>query len=245
MAMYLDLGDETAARDVASGTRISEQSSQVLLALFRGDWRRAGAEAYLPPASLFGVYESWGTAEAVRDYALRTGDIGRALQFLAKQYELDAKGKFLLDLGNFRQAAIFADLLAAQSRAGEAARIRAVVAAWNDANQAHYGQVFAKRLRARLWLLSGQRDAALQELADSFRVGDYVQWWYTLNYDPAWVPLHDDPRFRSIQGQVREYVAKQRATVDELRRHGEIPRRDGTIPALLPATSAIDPQATQ
>ena len=76
-------------------------------------------------------------------------------------------------------------------------------------------------------------------------MGDYVQWWYTLNYDPAWVPLHDDSRFRSIQGQVREYVAKQRATVDELRRHSEIPRRDGISPALLPATSAIDPQATQ
>jgi hypothetical protein len=245
MAMYLDLGDETAAREVASGTPISEQSSQVLLALSRGDWRRAGAEAYLPPASIFGVFESWGTAEAVRDYALRTGDIERALHFMASHYDLDANGTFLMDLGNFRQAAMFADLLAAQSHASDAARLRAEVAAWNDAHQAHYGQVFAKRLRARLWLLSGQRDAALQELADSFRAGDYVQWWYTLDYDPAWVPLHDDPRFRAIEARVREYVAKQRATVVDMRRRGEITRRDGTSPAHLPAASAIAQQASQ
>lgn len=36
------------------------------------------------------------------------------------------------------------------------------------------------------------------------------------------------PRFRAIAAQVREYVAKQHAAVDDLRRRGEIPRRIGT-----------------
>ena len=227
MAMYLDLGDETAARDVAAGSPVSARSSQLLLALYRGDWRRAGTEAYLPPAWSFGLFESWGAPEALHDFALRSGDIDRAVKFLQHEYSLQPGPSLHIGLDNFREAAMLADLLDVQSRHTEANRLRAVAAAWNDANEANYGSLYAKRLRARLWLLAGQRDAALQELAASFRSGDYVQWWYALERDPAWVPVHGDPRFRAIDAQVREYVAKQRAAVDELRRRGEIPRRNG------------------
>ena len=120
---------------------------------------------------------------------------------------------------------MLADLRDAQSRKTEAAQLRSAAAAWNDANEAKWSSLYAKRLRARLWLLAGQRDAALQELAASFRAGDYVQWWYTLERDPAWAAVHGDPRFRAIDAEVRAYIAKQRGTVEELRRHGEIPRR--------------------
>ncbi len=227
MAMYLDLGDEVAARDVAAGSPVSERSSQLLLALYRGDWRRAGTEAYLPPAWTFGAFESWGAPEALHDYALRTREIDRAVQFLEREYSLQPRPELELNLANFREAPMLADLLDVQSRKTEADRLRSLAAEWNDANEANFGSLYAKRLRARLWLLDGQRDAALQELAASFQAGDYVQWWYTIERDPAWVPLHGDPRFRAIDAQVRDYVGKQRAAVDELRRRHEIPRRDG------------------
>jgi TolB-like protein/DNA-binding winged helix-turn-helix (wHTH) protein len=224
-AIYLDLGDEPAARDVAAGSPVSERSSQLLFALYRGDWRRAGMEAYLPPAWAFGLFESWGAPEALHDYALRTGDIDRAAEFMEREYALQPGPGLIVGLDNFREAAMLADLLDAQSRKTEAAQLRSVAAAWNDANEAKWSSLYAKRLRARLWLLAGQRDAALQELAASFRAGDYVQWWYTLERDPAWAAAHGDPRFRTIDADVRAYVAKQRAAVEDLRRHGEIPRR--------------------
>lgn len=241
-AIYLDLGDETAARDAAAGSPASERGSRHLLDLYRGDWRRAGVEAYGSPTWDYTTLQNWGASEAVHDYALRSGEIERAVQFLERQYTLAPGPKLAIELGNFRQAAMLADLFAAQSRNAEAAQLRAAAAAWNDGAEAQFGALYAKRLRARLWLIAGKRDAALQELADSFHASDYVEWWYTLERDMVWLPVHDDPRFRAIDAQVREYVAKQRAMVDELRRRGEIPRRDGL--ASTPRAAAAAAVAT-
>ena len=44
-AMYLDLGDVTAARDVAAGTLPNVRTAG-LLSMYEGDWRRAGLAAY-------------------------------------------------------------------------------------------------------------------------------------------------------------------------------------------------------
>jgi hypothetical protein len=100
---------------------------------------------------------------------------------------------------------------------------------WIDANEAKYGSVYARRLRAENLLLDGQRDAALNELAESFRANDYTQWWYTLKYDPLWLPLHDDPAFRAIVAEVQRHVDAQRDELEALRHHGDIPRRGGPV----------------
>ncbi len=238
LAIYLDLDDVEAAQDVTATTALNRQTAQLMLALRRGDWRRAGIEAYAEPTWTYGTIESWGAGEAVRDYALRSGAIDRAVKFLEQKYHLHPGPQMALDIGNFRQAAMLADLFDAESRGSEATQLRAVVANWNDVNEASGGSLFAKRLRARLWLLAGRRDAALQELAESFRAGDYVQWWYTLERDPAWIPLHDDPRFQAIAAGVHTYVAQQRALLDQMRRRGEVLRRDGMALARESAASA-------
>jgi hypothetical protein len=82
-----------------------------------------------------------------------------------------------------------------------------------------------RRLRARVLLLDGKPDAALAELAESFRSGSYAYWWYTLNHDPLWLPLHGDTRFQVIAGDVRRYVDAERSQLEALRRHGDVPRR--------------------
>jgi hypothetical protein len=74
-------------------------------------------------------------------------------------------------------------------------------------------------------LLDGKPDAALVELAESFRSGFYVQWWYTINYDPLWLPLHGDARFQAMVADVRRYVDAQRSELETLRRQGTVPRR--------------------
>ena len=78
MALYLDLGDEASAREVANGTESSRRTGQLLLALYRGDSRTAGEVAFSPAGQEYNLAESWGAVEAVRDYALRTGDFRRA-----------------------------------------------------------------------------------------------------------------------------------------------------------------------
>jgi hypothetical protein len=79
--------------------------------------------------------------------------------------------------------------------------------------------------RASALLLDGKKDAALTELAESYRSGLYVLWWYTLERDPLWVPLHGDPRFQAIAADVRRYVDAQRSELETLRRNGDVPRR--------------------
>ncbi len=88
-----------------------------------------------------------------------------------------------------------------------------------------YGAVFALRTKATVQLLSGDRVAALRTLGDSFAANDYLQWWYTLEHDPLWQPLHDDPTFKAVVAQVRVHVAAEKASLRELRRSGRIAGR--------------------
>jgi hypothetical protein len=108
--------------------------------------------------------------------------------------------------------------------------LRRAASSWNDATEAKY-LADSHRVRAGVLLLDGKPDAALAELAESFRSGFYVYWWYTIDYDPLWLPLHNDPRFQAIKADVRRYIDAQRGELEALRRNGLVPRRD------LPAAS--------
>jgi hypothetical protein len=74
-------------------------------------------------------------------------------------------------------------------------------------------------------LLDGKPDTALAELTESFRSGSYAYWWYTIKYDPLWLPLHGDKRFQAIAADVERYVDAQRSELEALRRNGVVPRR--------------------
>jgi hypothetical protein len=141
----------------------------------------------------------------------------------------DVSGKLTLE--NFRAAVFLSQLLAASGQVKEALDVRRAAAAWNDANEAKLGTVYALRLRAAILMLDGKQDAALIELADSFKKADYENWWYTLTLDPLWVPLHEDLRFRSISADVQRYIAAQREQLETLRRDGQVPRRGILGPA--------------
>jgi TolB-like protein/DNA-binding winged helix-turn-helix (wHTH) protein len=246
MAMYLDLGEIDAARDVASGTPQSAAAGQLLLSLYAGDWRNAGlAAARGQPGWKYGIVENWGAPEALRDYALKTRTYGPTITFLDETYALSADPHQNLNLDNFRIAVYVSQLLAAQGHAAEADALRHAAAAWNDANEAKFGSLYARRLRASTLLLDGRREAALTELAESFRAGDYLQWWYTLRQDALWEPLRRDPRFGAINAEVSRYAAQQRAAMQTLRSQGLIPDRPSRAPgksaAALAPTASLGP----
>ena len=228
MAIYLDLGDEAAARDVAAGAPASAAGAAVLLSLYEGNWRGAGLAASTTAALAFGGFENWEAGEAMRDYAFRTGELDHGIALIEAAYGLSGDPAEELGLGNFRQAVYVSQLLEAQGHSKQALQLRRAAAAWNDANEVHYGSVFARRVRAAILLLDGRQDAALNELAESFRFFDYPHWWYTIEFDPLWLPLHGDARFRAIAADVRRYVAGQRSELEALRGRGEFPRRGGS-----------------
>jgi hypothetical protein len=120
--------------------------------------------------------------------------------------------------------------LEATGQTDQALALRRAASSWNDANETKY-LGGSRRLRAEVLLLDGKQDAALAELAESFRSGFYAQWWYTIEHDPLWLPLHADARFQAIAADVRRYVDAQRSQLDALRRQGAVPNRGGPITA--------------
>jgi TolB-like protein/DNA-binding winged helix-turn-helix (wHTH) protein/Tfp pilus assembly protein PilF len=227
LAIYLDLGDAEAARAVIA--RLPPRPSEAgLLAMHEGDWRRAGLSAYDEAAWASDSFdedscEFW-QGEALRDYALKTGDVKRAIAFIRSKYYFGSTPETQLEVCNYRAAVYLSQLMAAAGQTDPAHDLRRAVSTWTDANEAKYlGD--SHLIRAALLQLGGQPDSALAELAKSFRSGFYVQWWYTLNYDPLWVPFHGDPRFQAIAADVRRYIDAQRAELETLRERGEVPRR--------------------
>jgi TolB-like protein/Tfp pilus assembly protein PilF len=231
-AIYLDLGDVTAARDVAAGT-LPDVRTTGLLSMHEGDWRHAGLAAYDEAGWTRDddLCQNWLASEAIRDHAIRTGDFSRAIAFIKLKYFLYYDSPAVhLDPCSFRAAVYLSQLMAAAGQGAQALALRRAASSWLDANATKYFTGVG-RLRASVLLLDGKPDAALTELADSFRSGNYADWWYTMTYDPLWLPLHGDPRFKAIATDVRRYVDAQRSELEVLRRHGYVPRRGApTVP---------------
>jgi len=224
MTMYLDLDDPKAARAVIAGMPPSARAAG-LLSMHVGDWRRAGLSAYDEEGWTRGneICEFWQSA-ALRDYALKTGELSRAIAFIRSKFYLGDAPAEHLELCNLRAAVYLSQLLAAAGQTDRALALRRAASSWNDANEAKYlGD--SHRVRAGVLLLDGKTDAALAELAESFRLGFYAHWWYTINYDPLWLPLHGDARFQAIAADVHRYVEAQRSELEALRRQGAVPRR--------------------
>jgi tetratricopeptide (TPR) repeat protein len=222
MAVYLDLGEERAAREVAAGTPKVARDVRIRL-MYAGDWHAAGRAAYDETSSTFDYCDNWLAAEAVRDYALKTGELGRAIAFIKKHNNFRNDPAAHLDICNIGAAIALSQLLAAQGHATEAQALQHAVISWLEANTAKYAGP-ALRQWATALQLDGRRDAALDKLAESFRSGgDYMHWWYTLKYDPVWLPLHGDPRFQTIAADVQRHVDSERKALEELRRLGDVP----------------------
>jgi hypothetical protein len=222
--VYLDLADVKAARAVIAGMPHSARAAG-LLAMHDGNWRRAGLSAYDEEGWTRGTdfCDLW-QSEALRDYALKTGELNQAIAFIKSKYYFADPPAAHLGVCNYAAAVDLSQLLAAAGQAEQAAALRHAASSWNNANEAKYLGP-SHRVRAGVLLLDGKQDAALAELAESFRLGYYAHWWYTINYDPLWLPLHGDARFQAIAADVRRYVDAQRSELEALRRQGAVPRR--------------------
>jgi TolB-like protein/Tfp pilus assembly protein PilF len=226
VAFYLDCGDPVSARAVAASTPVSLATTRPVLAQYAGDWRAAGAAAMQPRAFEFGFNESWGVAEALRDYALKSGDYARPMRLLRDLYQLPEHEPFELTVASFRPSVQLAHL-ELQLGALETGRNRLLaVIRWIDADR-NLRPVYKRRTRAQALMLLGETGRALQDLAASFREDrDYNQWWYTIDHDPIWDSLRSDPVFTAVAADAREFAARERAAVEAQRAQGKVPRRE-------------------
>jgi TolB-like protein/DNA-binding winged helix-turn-helix (wHTH) protein len=225
LALYLDAGDPASASAVAASTPTTREASGVLLAQYRGDWRAAGSAALAARRFPFNVYQSWGWAEAVRDYALRTGEYQRAAEAIAARYGFDLENPRTSGPPQVNSAPALAQILAAKGERAKATRLLAQTVQWIDTHPG-YGMAFHLRARAEAMMLLGDEDEALSNLQAAFVTGhDVRHWWYVVDRDPVWTPVRSDPRFRAIAGICREAARLQHGRLEALRREGRAPAR--------------------
>lgn len=228
VAVYLDIGDVAAARAVLAETARPQASGDLLLYLHDGEIESAAAAAFGETAFANGPGEAWGVFEALLDGAMLNGDSTRALDYIMEHVTFASGVK----VNNFRAVPAVARLLQTLGRRAEARQLLADCIAWVDAYHVpNLGNVYALRVKATALQLLGETDLALAALDASFRAHDYVQWWYTLERDPVWKPLHSDPRFVAILQRAREHVASEAAALETLRERGLVPRRVAVVAA--------------
>jgi TolB-like protein/DNA-binding winged helix-turn-helix (wHTH) protein/Tfp pilus assembly protein PilF len=243
-AIYLDLGEEGAAREVAAGTPESAEGSRVLLALYDGDLAAAWQAVASGATRANNLHENWGEAEAVRDHALASGDLHGGIDYLESRFRLDGAARLEsrerrvdldgvapLEIRNFRAAAYVAQLARAAGDERRAAELLDRLEPAIEASVPVYGTVYALRTLATVRALRGDTDSALATLAESFRTGDLTQWWYTFERDPVWKPFASDPRFQAIALEVRRQVDSERRALETLRSSGAVPRRGAEMRA--------------
>jgi TolB-like protein/DNA-binding winged helix-turn-helix (wHTH) protein/Tfp pilus assembly protein PilF len=76
--------------------------------------------------------------------------------------------------------------------------------------------------------LLGQEDAALDVLEEQYASGDRRRWWYVYLRDPGFESLRKNPRFQALASQAEAHAAAERASLENMRRHGQVPERRAT-----------------
>jgi TolB-like protein/DNA-binding winged helix-turn-helix (wHTH) protein/Tfp pilus assembly protein PilF len=231
IAMYLDVGDEKAARALLSGSERPEIAGRLLILLHDRDVIGAGSAALEESAFANGLYENWGVYEALRDYALRTGNYTQVIAQIDR-YTFLGDRDTSISMKNFRAVPAFAEVRMLQGNGDDARALLEKCIRWID--EVHLPQlsdVYALRVKANALMLLGDTDLALQTLQSSFDSLDYLQWWYTIQRDPIWVTLHGTPAFDAIERTVNQYIERQAALLENLRANGMVPRHATAMPA--------------
>lgn len=224
-AFYLDVNDLRAARAVAATTPASRDSTRVLFAEYAGDWHHAAAAAYDPRGFLFNEYSNWGWAEAIRDDAMHTRQYDRAVEQIASRYGFDLRQPRVTSIAQMIAAPPLAQILLAKGDKAAGTHLLGDLVRWIDTHPS-YGIGGIMRYRAAAMMLLGDRNQALSNLRASIETGhDIRHWWYLIDRDPIWTPIHDDPRFRAIAEMCRQSARDQRTRLDAMRRAGKVPVR--------------------
>jgi hypothetical protein len=162
---------------------------------------------------------------------LHTKQYRQAAEAIATRYGFDLRNPRTESLPQSIAAPTLGHILLVAGERKKGEMLLAQTIQWIDEHP-RYGLVGNRRVRATSLMLLGERDQALSDLKASIETGhDIRHWWYLIDRDPVWAPVHDDPRFKAIAGYCRKAASTQRAKLDALRRSGKVPARSEIVRA--------------
>lgn len=228
LAMYLDVGDLNAAREVARSTPATQESSRAIFALYGGDWYSAGEAALGPRGFLFNHFENWMWAEAVRDFAVKGRQLDRGAEAIATRYGFDLSNPRVSKLHQLSASVPLAQILFAQGKTKLAQHLLTQSISWIEEHPKLGLGGGTGRAKAGAMMLLGQRDQALSVLLASTRsANDIRHCWYLVSQDPVWATVRSDPRFQEVARVCSVSRRTQRALLEAMRRNGKVPQRAG------------------
>lgn len=235
--IYLDLGDETAARSVLAGASFPSEAAELPLRVYRQEWREAGelAAALIESGRAPQVQER-SLALAVRIWARVTGDTAAAVGLLEEWTSVTWEdGEPILgdSLSMRVDLAGFAALLQDSGDRVRAAALAEEILRDIDQQVGRFGrpEAWLGHGRAMALLIRSRPDEALAVVLRLAGKGFlFHEWRVMLELDPVFDPIRADPAYQRTVAAVREHAGAERSKLEEMRRQGLVPRRDARDP---------------
>ena len=228
---YIDVGDPSAARQVADEAPYQLPIQHLQLLTDARDWHRAAEVTYAALAD--GILTDAGEPNgvfALRMDARRTHDFGRARAALERMCGVTwSEGGIPAlppQLGFGYSCIGVGDMLI---NSGERARgermLRASLAAMDyAAHDLKRGELWYLIDRATALALLGDRRAALTALHRAVNEG-YISTWSLIEADPAFDILRGDAEFQTLMRAIKAKQAHERQILEQMRADGRVPDR--------------------
>ncbi len=219
--VYLELGDVQRASAVHDARLLQ---SQIEIAQFQRDRPRlAELVRNLPPSTLWFGGAIAIEAEALRDSAVASGNIDTALRQLEAAYAIRPANR--PPMWSRYQTLIYAHVLVLAGQVERGRNLAQSTLVILDSQSVGRTEGWLGRERAAGYMVLGNRERALDELAAAIATKRLYRWWYTFELDPLFEPLRRDPRFLALKEQARKHADGQRALLEQMRRQGEVSTR--------------------
>jgi tetratricopeptide (TPR) repeat protein len=220
--IYLDLGEPDTAIAVRGEDQKREPPLDILQ--FQRNPRRAAELARELPAQALWFGGAFAVAsEVIRDGAVVAGDYGDALARLESAYATLPPGR--PRMWSRYQAMVFAHALVLAGQTDRGRKLATSTLVMLDSQSVGRVEDWLARERAAGYMVLGEKDRALDELAAAVRTKRLYRWWYTFQLDPLYEPLHRDPRFIALKEAAKKHSEEQRALLQQMRSRGEVPSR--------------------
>ena len=223
--IYLDVDDPGAALAVLRDPK-QPTEAMVEIAQYQRDRRRAAALSRSRSAVRWPLGPVAPMAEAIRDDAIVTGDYASALRLLESQYKMGIPEGTGLRMWSRGLGLVYAHtlILAGQTQRGR--ELASAIMVQIDSESVGRTKDWFSRERAAAFAVLGEDERAIGQLEASAKTRKFYRWWYVAELDPLYEHLRSDPRFQALAEQAKQHRRSQRALLDELRRTGEVPKRD-------------------